>query len=164
MSTDQPPPITLTERARRIDLIRQIATTLGFRGRVEYRHYYGSSGPAQLRLGRKIVDDEMRVFAQAFDWNDDSREFSVEAIIAHECGHQVYHRHRWVQRWFGSDISESQEEVIASLIGALLVTTVADHDALQDKALGDALNAGTNPAEAVAFINGVNKVLEVVLC
>lgn len=84
--------------------------------------------------------------------------------MAHECGHQVFYRHRWLRRWFGADVSEAHEEVIASLIGALLVTTVADHDALKDKALGDALMAGTKPADSVAFINGIYKVLEVALC
>ena len=106
----------------------------------------------------------MRVFAQAFDWVGDPREYSLEAIMAHECGHQVFHRHRWLRRWFGSELSESREEVIASLIGALLVASVSDHDALRDKAVGDALMAGMSLTEAAAFIAGINQALEIALC
>lgn len=164
MTHNPPKPITLTERARRIDLVRQLAKKLRFCGRVEYHHRFSSAGPAQIRFGSKIVDDVMRVFAQAFDWSEDSQHFSPEAIMAHECGHQVFHRHRHLRRWFGSDISESHEEIVASLIGSLLVTSAADNDALRDKALGDALEAGTNPVDVTAMINGLRKFLEFMLC
>lgn len=164
MSSHQPSAITFTERARRIDLVRQLAAKVGFCGRVEYRHRYDSSGPAQIRLGAKIGDDVMLVFAEAFDWKEDSRHFSLEAVLAHECGHQVFHHHPMLRRLFARDLSIHLEEIAASIIGALLVTNVADHDALLDKAVGEALQGCSDPADAAQTFNGIRKTLEVVLC
>lgn len=164
MSSDQPPAITLTERARRIDLVRHSAAKLGFRGRVEYWHRYGSEGPAQVRLGANITQDVLRVFSQVFERENDPQQFSLEAIVAHECGHQVFHRHRLLHRWFGSRVSLSHEEIIASLIAALLVASRTDKDALLDKAFSDALETGISGPEATSMINGLRAVLELLLC
>ena len=154
----------MTERARRIDLIRQTASKLGFSGRVEYWHTIDPAGPAQLRLGVNIRSDVMRVFAPAFQWESNPDDFSLTAIIAHECGHQVIHRHRIVRRWLLPDFSLCSEEVAASLIGASLAISTTDRNALVKKAMYDAIVGETNPSVVFPLVEDVQKVLELALC
>ncbi len=82
-----PSPITLSEERSRLRRVVKIARGFGFVGKVDYQHVRTLSGGAQFGLGTKIEDDMLVVSARAFERDADLAEFSLEAIIAHECGH-----------------------------------------------------------------------------
>ena len=71
----------------------------------------------------------LTVYAEAFDRDADADDFSLAAIVAHERGHQVLMRHpRVVKRVEG--VSIATEEILASLIGAMLCSVENDRDSL----------------------------------
>jgi len=74
-------------------------------------------------------------------------DFSLQAMIAHECGHQILARHpRLVKRVAG--VSEATEEILASLVGAMICDDEADRFALFAKATAELLDRGGQSAEA----------------
>ncbi|MBY0231503.1 MAG: hypothetical protein K2W96_19635 [Gemmataceae bacterium] len=88
------------------------------------------------------------MYAEAFDRDADPQDFSLRAIIAHERRHQLLARHpRLAARAAG--VSVAAEEVLASLLGALVLDPGPDRDALVDKATFDVLKGGT-PVDAAA--------------
>src|SRR5436853_251657 len=92
MPLRQPPKINLAELNGRVRRIREIADRLGFVGRVEYDHVYSGTGGAQFGLGPTPADDLLAVYAEAFDRDANPEDFSLEAILAHERGHQLFFR------------------------------------------------------------------------
>ena len=70
-----------------------------------------------------IAEDVLAVYA-------DPRDFSLTAIVAHECGHQVAVRNSTLNRWLQGELTLVSEEVLASIIGSLLVFDVEDHNDL----------------------------------
>src|SRR2546421_6255 len=78
-------------RARRKRVAR-IARALGFVGHVEYRHVYSQTGGAQYGQGTTAAEDLLTVYAEAFDRDADPDDFSLDAILAHERGHQLLAR------------------------------------------------------------------------
>jgi hypothetical protein len=90
---------------------------------VEYRHVYSQTGGAQYCRGNTHEEDLLTVYAEAFERDADPDDFSLEAMIAHECGHQIlaWH-HRIAKRVAG--ISEASEEILASLLGAMICETL----------------------------------------
>jgi hypothetical protein len=116
---------------------------LGFAGRVEYRHVYGQTGGAQYGRGNMPEEDLLIVYAEAFERDADPEDFSLEAMIAHECGHQIVARHpRIAKRVAG--LSEASEEILASLLDAMICNADADRVSLFAKAAAELLDRGVS--------------------
>jgi hypothetical protein len=129
----------------------RLARSLGFVGRVEYRHVYAPTGGAQYGRGIEAGSDLLWLSAEAFEREVAGDDFSLRAIIAHERGHQVLARHpRFAGRMAG--MPAAAEEMLASLIGAWLVGAGDDRDALVDKAAVDLLDAGATAQSAARQI------------
>jgi hypothetical protein len=126
------------------------ARSLGFVGRVEYRHLYSQSGGAQYVRGTGEGGDVLTVYAEAFDRDADPEDFSLRAILAHERGHQLLARHPRLSVLLAG-VSPAAEEVLASLLGARVLEAGPDRDALLDKATFEALRGGAT-AEAAARV------------
>ena len=140
MSARSPNPIPPDELHRRRARALEAARSVGFVGRVEYRHVYSQSGGAQYGHGAGAGGDLLTVYAQAFERDANPDDFSLRAIIAHERGHQLVARHPDLSLLRGA--SPAAEEVLASLLGALALGPGLDRDALVDKATFDVLSAG----------------------
>ena len=142
-----PGSLTVAERRARRNRAARIAHQLGFVGRVEYRHVYSQTGGAQYGLGIAPKEDLLTVYAEAFERDADPEDFSLEAMIAHECGHQLPARHpRIAQRVAG--ISEASEEILASLLGAIICGVDAERGMLFAKAASELLDRGLSPESA----------------
>jgi hypothetical protein len=128
-----------------------LARALGFVGRVEYRHVYSQSGGAQYGRGTAAGTDVLLVYAEAFDRDADPDDFSLAAIVAHERGHQVLARHPRLSVLLAS-ASPAAEEVLASLLGALVLEPGPDRDALLDKAAFELLSRGATAETAERVI------------
>src|SRR5713101_426818 len=125
MAAPMPGPLTAAERRARRNRVARIARQLGFVGSVEYRHGYSQTGGAQYGRGNTPEEDLLTVYAEAFERDADPDDFSLDAMIAHECGHQILARHpRIAKRVVG--VSEASEEILASLVGALICNADAD--------------------------------------
>jgi hypothetical protein len=113
---DSPAPISPAESRRRRGRVLRLARSVGFAGRVEYRHVYSQTGGAQYGRGAGEAGDLLTVYAEAFERDADPADFSLRAILAHERGHQLLARHpRLSRRLSGSSLAA--EEVLASLLG-----------------------------------------------
>ncbi len=121
MSPIRPTLISESERAARQRRISQIARQLGFVGHVEYRHVRSQAGGAQYGLAASPDQDVLIVYAEAFEHDADPEDFSLEAMLAHECGHQKLARDPRLARVLAKFPYEPFEEILASLIGSLLV-------------------------------------------
>lgn len=140
----------------------RIARRLGFVGSVEYRHVYSQTGGAQYGRGHTAEQDLLTVCAEAFDRDADPEDFSLEAMIAHECGHQILARHpRIAKRVAG--LSEASEEILASLLGALICDADADRSALFAKATAELLDHGQSIEAAHRQLQELWNLLEVLL-
>lgn len=158
MSQREPKAIGRREAVRRRQRIGRIARSCGFRGRIEYRHVYSQSGGAQFCIGTK-GDDVLIVYAEAFDRDRDPDDFSLRAVIAHECGHQRLLRDSRLSA-LGRKISGSaHEEVLASLIGSLLVDDSVDAQHLVWKATVELAIVGLPAAEVVRTIEQLRALL-----
>jgi hypothetical protein len=82
------------------------------------------------------------VYAEAFERDADPDDFSLDAIIAHERGHQLLARHPRIARIVAGRISLASEEILASLLGAMICLGKADRDALVAKATAELLDHG----------------------
>lgn len=149
MATRTPAPIPPNEIRERRSRILQLARSLGFIGRVEYRHVIGQAGGAQY--GRGAVSDMLIVDAVAFERDADPEDFSLTAMIAHERGHQLVARHpRLAPLLAGA--SPPAEEVLASVLGALVLEPGVDRDALIHKAFFDILSGGAAAETAAGVV------------
>ncbi|MCY2987693.1 MAG: hypothetical protein NTY19_07505 [Planctomycetota bacterium] len=160
MSRRTPKPIQTHEASARRQRLARIARSFGFRGSVEYRHVYSQTGGAQFCVGPTDCTDLLVVYAEAFERDRDAEDFSLEAIIAHECGHQRLLRDRAlapIGRKLGGGI---QEEVLASLIGSLLVGKIRDAEHLVWKATVDLATVGLTAAAAVRAIEQLRLLLK----
>jgi len=136
---------------------------LGFDGRVEYRHVYSQTGGAQFCVGTHSGADVMVVYAEAFERDRDPHDFSLRAILAHECGHQRLLRDHELAA-IGRRLSGSiHEEVLASLIGSLLVDEFSDAEHLVWKATVDLAAVGLSPEETVRAIERLRGLLKELL-
>lgn len=138
-----PQPIGPREIRRRQSVALRIARELGFVGRVEYRHVHSQSGGAQYGRGAAAGSDLLTVYAEAFARDADPSDFSLSAIIAHERGHQLLARHPRLSVLLAS-ASAAAEEVLASLLGALVLKPGPERDTLLDKAAFELLTRGAN--------------------
>ena len=153
-------PISVAESNRRRKRVETIARRMGFVGTVEYQHVRTLSGGAQFGLGATITADILTVSARAFERDADPLEFSLEAIIAHECGHQAVFRHAKIRSRLPTKLPLESEEVLASLIGSLLVWEIKDRDDLIMKAVFDELECGVPEATAIPLAHNLRNVLE----
>lgn len=154
MTTPSPQPIGPAEFRRRRSAALRTARALGFVGRVEYRHVYSQSGGAQYGRGAEAGADLLTVYAEAFDRDADPDDFSLSAIIAHERGHQLLARHPRLLRFLAS-ASPAAEEVLASLLGALVLEPGRDRDTLLDKAAFDLVSRGATAETAERVITNL---------
>lgn len=163
MSSEQPPTISRSELHRRQKLVRELAGKLGYSGYVEYRHVLSQTGGAQFCLGPRREADVLTVYAEAFVRDANPNDFSLNAILAHECGHQLVFRHPKLSRWLQGKVTLPSEEALASVIGSLLVSDVDDHNALAMKAICDVMNCGVEKSRAHELVLKLRSVLEAIL-
>lgn len=161
---DEPPkPISAKEKRARLARATALARTLRFVGRVEYRHVTTRSGGAQYGMGATMEEDLLVVYPEAFRRDSDPNDFSLEAILAHERGHQILHREDRVSRNMPGDMSNVTEEVLASLIGSIITKDPRASDDLVLKALFTLVEWGMQAAEASQRVQDTLKYLEAVL-
>jgi hypothetical protein len=158
MATGSPQPIGAAEFRRRRSAALRTARALGFVGRVEYRHVYSQSGGAQYGRGAGADTDLLTVYAEAFDRDANPDDFSLSSIIAHERGHQLLARHPRLSVSLAS-ASPGAEEVLASLLGALVLNPGPDQDTLREKAAFDLLSRGATTETAARVIENLWELL-----
>ena len=155
-------PISTTQFEAREKRVADIARTFGFQGRVEYRHVHSQTGGAQYGEGSALEEDLLTVYAEGFDRDADPGDFSIEAMIAHECGHQILARHpRIAKRVAG--VSEASEEILASLLGAMICDRDIDRVTLLAKAAAELLDRGQSAASANRQLQDLWELLEALL-
>lgn len=160
MPPPSPPPLTPAERRARRNRIARRARELGFVGLVEYRHVYSQTGGAQYGRGSTPEEDLLTVYAEAFERDADPEDFSLEAILAHERGHQLLARHPRIAKRVAGRISAASEEILASLLGAMICAAGADRDALVAKATAELLEHGVAPEVATERLGELWDLLE----
>jgi hypothetical protein len=156
----QPHPISGDEKRRRLQRVERIARSLGFVGRIEYRHEYRGTGGAQIGLAPTPDTDRLTVDARAFERDANPAEYSLQAIIAHELGHQLLHRRSHLRVFLARWPGQAAEEMMASVIGARLVDNEKDRDDLILKAVGEAMMCGVKAEDAVWLVNEIRSKLE----
>jgi hypothetical protein len=162
MAPASPRPLAAVEHSERRNRIVRLARTLRFVGRVEYRHVYSRTGGAQYGQGSTATEDLLTVYAEAFERDADTDDFSLGAILAHERGHQLLARHpRIAGRVVG--VSEEAEEILASLLGAIICTDDTDRTALLAKATADLLDRGQSAESASRQIQELYDLFEALL-
>lgn len=159
MDSHSPKPLTPDEVRGRRRKVLKIARAVGFVGRIEYRHVYSQTGGAQFGRGAAAGGDLLTVFAEAFDRDADPSDFSLAAMIAHERGHQPLARHPRLSHNFAS-VTPAAEEVLASLLGAMLVGEGRDRNTLVAKATAEVLAGAESTEAAVRLIHSLWNQLE----
>ena len=162
MARHSPKPITAAKRLAREKRIVLVAKKLGFVGDVEYRHVYSQTGGAQYGRGSTQGTDLLTLYAEAFERDADPEDFSLEAMIAHECGHQLLGRHPRIARRMAV-VSEASEEILASLLGAMLCYDDTDRATLFAKATAELLDCGQNAEAASHQLQELWELLEMLL-
>jgi hypothetical protein len=162
MESHSPATLSPDEMRVRQRMVLKVARSLGFIGRVEYRHVYSQTGGAQYGRGSAVRGDLLTVFAEAFDRDADPSDFSLSAMIAHERGHQLLARHPRLSQEFGS-VTPAAEEVLASLLGAMLVGKEPDRNALVAKATAEVLAGAASAETAIRLIHSLWNQLEELL-
>lgn len=163
MATPSPRPLSPAGYRARRRRIARIARGLRFVGRIEYRHVYSQTGGAQYGRGSAPESDLLTVYAEAFERDADPEDFSLEAILAHERGHQLLARHPQIAKRVAGRISAASEEILASLLGAMICAREADRSALVAKAMVELLNHGETPEVAVRRLQELWDLLEALL-
>ncbi len=120
--------------------------------------YTASPAGAQYGRGAEVGTDLLTVYAEAFDRDADPEDFSLSAIIAHERGHQLLARHPRLSVSLAT-VSPGAEEVLASLLGALVLKPGPDRDALRQKAAFDLLQRGSTAGMATRVIENLWELL-----
>ena len=160
MAKRSPPRLSKAAIRAREHRVVRIAEQFGFVGRVEYRNVYSQSGGAHYGQAPLPEDDILVVYAEAFDRDANPEEYSLEAMVAYERGHQILVRHPRIARMVAGKISLIGEEVVASIIGAILCQPGPDRDNLVNKAIfdlvahGDAMTAASNRVAVLREILG----------
>ena len=154
-----PAPISAQEKRRRLERIRRLAKEQGFEGHVEYHHMLSATGGAQYRIGATASGDRLLVFVEAFERDADPVDFSLEAILAHERGHQLLIRHARLSLLVARASSVASEEILASLVGSLLANKPEDRQDLFSKALAEAITYGMESAQAARLLHDLRDLL-----
>lgn len=111
-------------------------------------------------MSTNVEQDLLVVDAQAFQRDADPSDFSLEAIIAHERGHQLLARRPILSRMTASGISPVSEEILASLLGSIIAAKNKDRRDLFAKAVVEAVTHGMNAEHAVAVLHELRGNLE----
>jgi hypothetical protein len=156
---DEPKPITAAEHRARIQRTNRIGHRLGFTGLVEYRHVYSRSGGAQYCIGPSAEEDLLVLYAEAFERDADPADFSLEALIAHECGHQRLIRKKDLRTILAKFPGEQFEEILASLVGSLLLGESESAQTLVWKATAELGQLGMTAASTVHFVERLRRLL-----
>jgi hypothetical protein len=114
-------------------------------------------------MGAAAEEDLVVVYPEAFRRDADPDDFSLEAILAHERGHQVIYRNERLRRNVPEDLSGVAEEVLASLVGGILTNDPRASDDLVLKALFLLVEQGMQPNEASERVQEVLRYLEAIL-
>ena len=123
---------------------------------------YSQTGGAQYGRGSAAEEDLLTVYAEAFERDADPEDFSLAAMIAHECGHQILARHpRIAKRVAG--LSAASEEILASLLGAMLCHDDTDRVTLLAKAAAELLDRGQSAEAANRQLQELWDLLEALL-
>lgn len=160
---DQPKPISAAERRSRLRRSDQICRRLGFVGRIEYRHVYSRTGGAQYCVGPSTDSDLLVLHAEAFERDADPDDFSLEALIAHECGHQLLIRRPDLQTVLAKFQIDPFEEILASLVGSLLLDDDSAAQTLVWKATAELGQIGMSAEATVAFVERLRRLLRNVI-
>jgi hypothetical protein len=92
----------------------------------------------------------------------DPDDFSLKAMIAHERGHQILARHpRIAKRVTG--VSLASEEILASLIGAIICGEGDNRFMLYAKAAAELLSHGQSPQSTERQLENLWEALEELL-
>jgi hypothetical protein len=156
---DEPRPISATEHRLRVRRVDQIARLLGFVGVAEYRHVYSHSCGAQYYVGPAPPQDLQVVYAEAFERDADPADFTLETIIAHECGHQELIRDPHLRGVLAKFPGKQFEEILASLVGSLLLADMEAAQTLVWKASAELASLGMSSASTVRFIERLRRLL-----
>jgi hypothetical protein len=156
---EEPKPISRAEHRARHQRASRIARRLGFTGRAEYRHVYSRSGGAQYCTGPSADEDLLILYAESFERDADPDDFCLEALIAHECGHQKLIRNQDLHTILARFPTEQFEEILASLVGSLLLGESELSQTLVWKATAELGQLGMSSASTVRFIERLRRLL-----
>ena len=162
MATQSPRPLSAVGLLARQNRVALIAETLGFVGDVEYRHVYSQTGGAQYGRGSTEDDDLLTVFAEAFERDADPEDFSLEAMIAHERGHQILAWHPRIGK-LADGIPLASEEILASLLGSMFCSDEGDRQTLYGKAAFELVLRGQTSESADRQLETLRQTLEALL-
>jgi hypothetical protein len=162
MATQSPRHLSASRLVARQERIAGIAVALGFVGNVEYRHVYSQTGGAQYARGSTEDDDLLTAYAEAFDRDADPEDFSLEAIIAHERGHQILARHPRIAKLVAG-MSLASEEIMASLLGSIICRADIDREMLSAKAAFELVVRGQTSEAADCRLQILRRTLEALL-
>ncbi len=163
MPKPAPQPISIAVKRARQQRIARLAREVGFVGKIEYKHVYSQSGGAQYGRGTAIATDLLTVYCEAFERDANPNDFSLEAIIAHERGHQLLARHPHIAPRVRGRMSSAGEEILASLLGAVVCRHQTDGDDLIAKATAELMDHGATLEAAVRQVVELRQLLEAML-
>jgi hypothetical protein len=103
------------------------------------------------------------IYPEAFRRDADPEDFSLEAILAHERGHQLLRRHERLRRYIAKEPSPAAEEILASLLGSLVAENATDRGLLFAKAVAALLGSELSSADAVRLATDLRSDLEKIL-
>ena len=118
---------------------------------------------AQYGRGSTADEDLLTVYAEAFERDADPEDFSLTAMVAHERGHQLLARHPRLAKRVAGRISLASEEILASLLGAMVCVAEGDRGALVAKATVELLNHGETLEVATRRLQELWNLLETLL-
>jgi hypothetical protein len=158
-----PRSISVSEQQRRIRRVTSLCAELGFVGNIEYRHVYSQSGGAQYCIGPTADDDIMVLYAEAFERDANPEDYDLEALIAHECGHQRLHRDANLRSVLDKFPGDHFEEILASLVGSILLGGSGTAQTLVLKATAELTDLGVSPDHARGFLERLERLLRQLL-
>jgi hypothetical protein len=162
MAAQSPRPLSAAELLARQNRVARLAETVKFVGNVAYRHLCSQTGGAQYGRGITDDDDLLTVYAEAFERDADPEDFSLEAIIAHERGHQILARHPRLAK-LTAGIPLVSEEILASLLGSIICAADADREMLYAKAAFELVDRGQSSESADRQLQTLRGLLEALL-
>jgi hypothetical protein len=162
MSSPSPPPLSAAALRARRNRVARLAAKLGFVGRVEYRHVYSRTGGATYGQAAAQDQDLLTVYVEAFERDADPNEFSLNAILAHERGHQLLVRHRRLAAQ-AVHLLAMGEEVVASVLGGIICGNAADEEDLLMKAVFDLIARRVTDVTALRMVLQLKGILESLL-
>lgn len=114
-------------------------------------------------MGATVERDLLVVYPVAFRRDSALDDFSLEAIIAHERGHQLICQYARLRRAAPKELSQTTEEVLAALVGSVIIDDASASEDLVLQALFLLTERGMHPEEASGRVQNVLKYLETVL-